>query len=99
VRKRNARFRPDSAEGSSNNAGKSRCSFVTCFSDSAQAIFDILEFVALDLRFLADLLVNELEETGNDRKRPVDVVDDARVNLATRERTIASSSFWFCNSL
>ena len=52
--------------------------------DTTQAILHVLEFFALNLRRIADALINELEEARDDGERTVDIVNDARVNLATR---------------
>ena len=52
--------------------------------DALETIFDRLQILVLYSRRIADPLIDDLEQTRNDRQRTVDVMDDARVNLAPR---------------
>lgn len=45
-------------------------------------LLDLLEILAFDAGLLADALVDQLNEVGDDGERAVEVMDDAGVNLA-----------------
>src|ERR1019366_8751733 len=52
--------------------------------DDAQAVLDEFQVLHFQPRHAIEALVEHLHETGNDRQRTVDVVDDAGVNVAAR---------------
>src|SRR5262245_56892157 len=49
--------------------------------DPFEAVLDQLKILAFDLGHVANACVTDLEETGNDRQGPVDIVDDTGVDL------------------
>jgi hypothetical protein len=54
--------------------------------DAAQPVLDHFHVLAFQALGLADALVDDLDEPGNDGQRAVDVVDDAGVDFAARAR-------------
>src|SRR6266581_2177790 len=51
--------------------------------DPFEVVLGQLQLFALDLRLVANVLVDKLKQAGNDGERPVNIVDDAGINLAS----------------
>src|ERR1035438_9694342 len=54
--------------------------------DRAQLLLDKLQVFRSEAARIGDALVRNLRETGYDRERPTDVMDDAAVNLVLRSQ-------------